>query len=157
MNMVEIIASITGSHLLAEYVTTDECLRTMITALSESPTAWKINKGIIASSSAVPASQMERTFRIRLSHIPQSTTPEVLRLTTATQQLIDYCSSNPTSGITGVIFNCSSYSYSVATGARDTRERQEPSRRRVYSNRPLPAAASLSLGRQWAATASCNG
>lgn len=116
MNMVEIIASITGSHLLAEYVTTDECLRTMITALSESPTAWKINKGIIASSSAVPASQMERTFRIRLSHIPQSTTPEVLRLTTATQQLIDYCSSNPTSGIAGVIFNCSSYSYSVFCG-----------------------------------------
>lgn len=116
MNIEDILASITDSHLLAEYATNDDCLRAMLTALSESPATWKTYQGILVGSGSVPARQMERTFKIRLSHMPRSTTSETLKLSTATQQLIAYCTHNPTAGIVGVIFNCSTYSYGVFCG-----------------------------------------
>ena len=122
MNRTDIVAFVVSAGILDEYKSKDECLSNLVSIASKSPECWQSREDISIGKQLVPAPQIERTYRIRLGHVPKEEQligeeqMRVRQLKIAAQQLIDYCASNPDASITAVLFNCSQYSYDVFCG-----------------------------------------
>ena len=127
MNRTDIVALVVSTGILDEYQSKDECLSNLVSAASQSPECWKSREDIGIGEQLVPASEIERIYRIRLGHIPnEEQLPyeeqvRVRQLKIATKQLVDYCTDHPDANITGVTLNCSKYSYHVFCGIVDQR------------------------------------
>ena len=115
MERTDILAFVVSTGILDECRSKDTCLDELINIVFESPEIWRTHTDIaVSSSSPVPASQIERTFRIRLEGVPDEPGMESLKI--ATKQLVDYCAAHPDASIDGVTFNCPEHSYGVFYG-----------------------------------------
>ncbi len=122
MNRTDIVAFVASAQILDEYQAKDECLSKLVSIAGKSPGCWQTRQDISIGEQVVPALQIERTFRIRLGHIPNEENlsgeerMSAHHLRIATQKLVEYCANHPDASITAVTFNCAQYSYEVFCG-----------------------------------------
>ena len=122
MNESQAVMSVLATEVLSQYATNDACLRRLIAAMWEPGEKWKTEDDLKVNAHSVPASQIERTFRIRLSSIPdprllqEDEKAAVEKQILATEDLLAYCEEHPDAGISGITFNCPDRSYGVFLG-----------------------------------------
>lgn len=127
MNETQAVSIVLASGILSEHAANDTCLGKLIALLSEPEEIWRTCDEIKISTKGVPANQIERTFRIRLSGLPDPVSLKgdaktaVVEKIIATESLIAYCVEHPDAEIAGITFNCPDQAYGVFLGVTDQR------------------------------------
>ncbi len=145
MNEKDLVDFVITSKILDEYRSSDESLNRLIDLATNSSGEWNTHEeDISVSTQSVLASETAKIFTRRLHHMPDETKEPLLeermrltRLRTSLQQLIDYCTANPTAQINTVLFNCPENSYDVFCRTID----QKTKAICVIVGKPVPAYA----------------
>jgi hypothetical protein len=143
MDGTDLVAFVASAGVLNEYAANDECLRNLLSIISQSPEYWQDCDDISIMQRPVPAPEIARIYRVRLELIPDEEQlsceegKQARRLRIATQQIVEYCAGHPDANIVTMSFNCSRYSYDVFCGITD----QGLDAICVLMTKPVPAYA----------------